>query len=62
MIGRGHATPWHYQLQKFSLENHVIAIWKNVPDGIFEDWNLKVSCQEYTPDATEDTAVHDSHP
>ena len=49
-------APNRYKIPAF-YELHVWA-WKQNPNGMFTDWNPKVSCEEYTSD----TAAHDSHP
>src|SRR6185503_18296784 len=54
------SAPNRYRIPAF-YELHVWA-WKQNPNGMFTDWNPKVSCEEYTPDAAEDSAAHDSHP
>ena len=54
------SAPNRYRIPAF-YELHVWA-WKQNPNGMFTDWNPKVSCEEYTSDAAEDTAAHDSHP
>ena len=38
-------------------ELHVWA-WKNNPDGVFADWNPRVSCEEYVGDATMQGSHH----
>ena len=48
-------APNRYRLPGF-YELHVWA-WKNNPNGMFTDWNPKVSCVSYTEDAGE----HSSH-
>ena len=52
-------APNRYKIPAF-YELHVWA-WKQNPNGMFTDWNPKVSCEDYTVDtAAEDTAAHDS--
>jgi hypothetical protein len=43
-------APNRYGLPAF-YELHVWA-WKNNPDGIFADWNPRVSCEQFVGDAT----------
>jgi len=49
-------APNRYRLPGF-YELHVWA-WKQNPSGMFTDWNPKVSCEEYSADATEDHSAH----
>jgi len=52
-------APNRYKIPAF-YELHVWA-WKPNPNGMFTDWNPKVSCEDYTADAAaEDTAGHNS--
>ncbi|MCI0607952.1 MAG: hypothetical protein L0Z71_02685 [Anaerolineae bacterium] len=54
-------APNRYRIPAF-YELHVWA-WKQNPNGMFTDWNPKVSCENYAEDiAAEDTVSHDSHP
>jgi hypothetical protein len=48
------SAPNRYRIPAF-YELHVWA-WKQNPNGMFTDWNPKVSCEQYT----EDTAAHSS--
>lgn len=48
-------TPNRYGLPAF-YELHVWA-WKDNPDGMFADWNPKVSCEEYIGS----DEMHDNH-
>ena len=43
-------APNRYKIPAF-YELHVWA-WKQNPNGMFTDWNPKVSCEDYTADAT----------
>jgi hypothetical protein len=52
-------APNRYRIPAF-YELHVWA-WKQNPNGMFTDWNPKVSCEEYT-DAAGETEGHGSHP
>jgi hypothetical protein len=52
-------APNRYRIPAF-YELHVWA-WKQNPNGMFADWNPKVSCEQYT-DAAESTEGQDSHP
>ena len=52
------SAPNRYKIPAF-YELHVWA-WKQNPNGMFTDWNPKVSCEQYATDAAEDTAVHGS--
>jgi hypothetical protein len=52
-------APNRYRSPAF-YELHVWA-WKQNPNGMFADWNPKVSCEQYT-DAAESTEGQDSHP
>ena len=49
-------APNRYRLPGF-YELHVWA-WKQNPLGMFTDWNPKVSCEDYSADATEDHWAH----
>ena len=51
-------APNRYKIPAF-YELHVWA-WKQNPNGMFADWNPKVSCEDYTVNATEDAAVQNS--
>lgn len=51
-------APNRYKIPAF-YELHVWA-WKQNPNGMFTDWNPKVSCEDYTVNATEDAAVQNS--
>jgi hypothetical protein len=52
-------APNRYRIPAF-YELHV-WVWKTNPNGMFTDWNPKVSCEQYT-DAAQETEGHDSHP
>jgi hypothetical protein len=49
-------APNRYRLPGF-YELHVWA-WKNNPNGMFTDWNPKVSCATYTQDAAREQSSH----
>jgi hypothetical protein len=49
-------APNRYGIPAF-YELHVWA-WRTNPDGVFADWNTKVSCAGYT---SEDAGAHGSH-
>jgi hypothetical protein len=49
-------SPNRYGIPAF-YELHVWA-WKNNPDGMFVDWNSRVSCEEYTGADTQHAANH----
>jgi hypothetical protein len=49
-------APNRYRIPAF-YELHVWA-WKQNPNGMFTDWNPKVSCEDYTVEAAEDTTAH----
>ena len=49
------SSPNRYGIPAF-YALHVWA-WKNNPDGVFADWNPKISCAEYTGDVA-DHAAH----
>ena len=49
-------APNRYRLPAF-YELHVWA-WKQNPNGMFTDWNPKVSCEEYSADPSQDHSVH----
>jgi hypothetical protein len=49
-------SPNRYGIPAF-YELHVWA-WKDNPDGMFVDWNPRVSCEEYTGDTTAHAATH----
>lgn len=52
-------APNRYRLPAF-YELHVWA-WKQNANGMFTDWNPRVSCEDYTAEAAaEDTAGHNS--
>ena len=53
-------APNRYRIPAF-YELHVWA-WKQNPNGMFTDWNPKVSCEEYTDATAAEDAAHDSHP
>jgi hypothetical protein len=50
-------APNRYRIPAF-YKLHVWA-WENKPNGMFTDWNPKISCEDYTEDAA--TEQH-SHP
>jgi hypothetical protein len=50
------SAPNRYRLPGF-YELHVWA-WKQNPNGMFTDWNPKVSCEDYSADAAEDHSGH----
>jgi hypothetical protein len=52
-------APNRYRIPAF-YELHVWA-WKQNPNGMFTDWNPRVSCEAYT-DAAGETEGHGSHP
>jgi hypothetical protein len=53
-------SPNRYKIPAF-YELHVWA-WKQNPLGMFTDWNPKVSCEDYTESAAEETSAgHASH-
>jgi len=49
-------APNRYRLPGF-YELHVWA-WKQNPLGMFTDWNPKVSCEDYSEEATDDHSAH----
>ena len=49
-------SPNRYDIPAF-YELHVWA-WENNPDGMFADWNPRVSCEEYSGDAVSNAAEH----
>ena len=49
------SSPNRYGIPAF-YELHVWA-WKDNPDGMFVDWNPRVSCEEFTGDI----APHTNH-
>ena len=49
-------APNRYRLPGF-YELHVWA-WKQNPNGMFTDWNPKVSCEDYSTNSTEDHSAH----
>ena len=49
-------APNRYRIPAF-YELHVWA-WKQNPNGMFTDWNPMVSCEDYSPDSTEDHSTH----
>lgn len=51
-------APNRYKIPAF-YELHVWA-WKDNPNGMFTDWNPKVSCEDFTDGAAKDTAAHSS--
>jgi hypothetical protein len=51
-------APNRYRIPAF-YELHVWA-WKENPNGMFTDWNPKVSCENYTEGGADDTAAHNS--
>lgn len=51
-------APNRYRIPAF-YELHVWA-WKQNPNGMFTDWNPKVSCEDYTVDVTKDAAAQNS--
>ena len=52
------SAPNRYRIPAF-YELHVWA-WKENPNGMFTDWNPRVSCENYTEGAADDTAAHNS--
>lgn len=53
-------APNRYKIPAF-YELHVWA-WKQNPSGMFTDWNPKVSCEDYTENVAEGSAVeHSGH-
>jgi hypothetical protein len=50
------SAPNRYGLPAF-YELHVWA-WKSNPDGIFADWNRRVSCEEFVGDASMHVSEH----
>ena len=49
-------APNRYKIPAF-YELHVWA-WKSNPSGMFTDWNPKVSCENYTENATQEHSGH----
>lgn len=49
-------APNRYRIPAF-YELHV-WVWKHNPTGMFTDWNPKVSCEDYTVDASENDSSH----
>jgi hypothetical protein len=53
-------APNRYRIPAF-YELHVWA-WKPNPNGMFTDWNPRVSCEDFTMESvSQDTTGHDSH-
>jgi hypothetical protein len=50
------SAPNRYELPAF-YELHVWA-WKSNPDGVFADWNPRVSCEEFVGGPTMPEAHH----
>ena len=53
------SSPNRYGLPAF-YELHVWA-WENNPNGMFADWNPKVSCEEYVPGGALSSVAGHSH-
>jgi len=53
-------APNRYRIPAF-YELHVWA-WKQNPNGMFTDWNPKVSCEEYTVDPAAEESTGHTHP
>jgi hypothetical protein len=52
-------APNRYRIPAF-YELHVWA-WKKNPNGMFSDWNPKVSCEGFTENAVETASEHSGH-